>query len=249
MSTEVLKSFFRGVVAALVVVGASAAVPLPEPTEVEGNFADPKPVGSGDTSTPGQFSWGSPPSLFTYDTSAITPEGSGWDIGIFSYSNGASAAGGSTNVNLTLDIKFDGSSTALPFPFVLKIVNSDNVTPDQWDDLFGDGLGVGPDDELGAADASRDTVQIKSPLPFPVGDYTLTLSFIPIESIDPNTGLFSGITSDGSQFSVLEDSTASARVIASITPGKQSSVPDGGSTLALLGSVIASLGIARRIRR
>jgi hypothetical protein len=242
-----------------------AADPLPVPSAVTGVFSSPVP--SGDVSVPGLFIWGLPESAFSYEAQPVTAEGIGWDIGEFRYFNGASGAGGASSVNLDLEIGFLGGIPATQtFPFKLEIFNSDNVSPAQVD-ADTDNNGVDSGDVIEAANRSRDTVKISNPLPFAFGDYTLTLSFLPVRGLDidgdtiddqfveidpggfPGTRTFSGVTTDGSQFSVLEGFEASARVIATITPNSSSNVPDAGSTLALLGSVFASMTLMRRSRR
>lgn len=162
------------------------------------------------------------PSYFQYDDSIpapVTPS-TGFDVGQFQYFNGSSEdTGGATNVTFKLNVDIDSIPTS--FLFSMSISNTFNTLD---------------------AIASRDTV-IATSLPLIGATYDASISFVLASSFEPGEAL-------DNAFSVDEFSGATARLILTLVPtGGGTGVPDGGSTLALLGSAFASLSVWRRNRR
>jgi len=196
-----------------------------------GTFVNP--TGGPDLVTTGDntssFSWGtghySDPSQLTYTGKTfegIVPE-QAFSIGTLTYFNGTVLGGTEAlSVDLLTLLQFTApSGLAQSFDFGFQLINTPNI---------------GNDEE------NADTVFLSSFFPttiFTVDgiDYTLKLGF-------------GSVVGDGfseiDQFSVFEGSTASADLVGIITASAPQSVPDSGSTLALMAMAIVGVGGLRQ---
>lgn len=199
--------------------------------ESSGTFVNPK--GGPDLVTSGvntdKFTWGTgvgtPPSMLSYTGklfAGIVPE-QAFSIGTLTYFNGTVLSGTeATFVALRTLLDFTApSGLAQSLDFDFKLINTPNN---------------GNDEE------SADTVFLSSLFPttiFTVDgvDYTLKLGF---GSVVGNG--FSEIN----QFSVLEGYEAAADLVGIITASAPRSVPDSGSTLALMAMAIVGVGGLRQ---
>jgi VPDSG-CTERM motif len=94
----------------------------------------------------------------------------------------------------------------------------------------------------GSATQNADSVSLSSPLPTTIFtidgvDYSLKMGFGSLKR-----GLFSQVN----EFTVVEGGKASAKLVGIITASKPQSVPDSGSTLALMAMAIVGVGGVRQ---
>jgi hypothetical protein len=196
-----------------------------------GTFVDP--TGGPDLVTTGvntdTFTWGTgvgtPPSLLNYTGkvfAGIVPEQS-FSIGTLKYFNGTLMAGTEAeSVALRTLLEFTApSGLAQSFDFDFKLINTPNIGNDE---------------------DNADKVSLSSLFPttiFTVDgvDYTLKLEFGSVVS-----GGFSKVN----EFSVFEGSTAYADLVGTITASAPPSVPDSGSTLAMMAMAIVGVGGLRQ---
>lgn len=189
------------------------------------------PVGPATMVTTGtgtsSFTWGNgaPPSSLSFAGGAFsTPGESLFTVGTLTYYNGAIVAGTQADmVDLYLTLAFTNPAGIIEnFNYTLGLINTLNT---------GDPI----------ASADYVTLPSVSNTVFTAGgiDYTLRLEF----------GNFSGASFGGpNEFRVLEGQTASVQILGNITTNL-AGVPDGGSTLTMLGLALASLAAVRRQSR
>jgi hypothetical protein len=188
------------------------------------------PVGPGGMVTTGagtsSFTWGtgSPSSLSIAGNAFSTPAETAFLVGVLTYHNGTIVSGtNADSVDMLLTLSFTSPvGVSQSFSYNLGLINTLNNT--------------------GTPEGDADIVTLPSVPSTTFTDgidtYTLQLGF----------ANFSASSFGGpNEFRVFENETATVDVVGKITTNLHG-VPDNGSTLALLGLALASVGFIRRKR-
>ena len=227
-STRLLKPLLVVAIACCAMLGNAWAISIGG--DSAGIFVSPDPgadnpsmtVAGVGTST---FAWGAggdPSTLHYQNVPFSSTSETPFKIGTLTYYNGGiTAQTGADGVSLNLNVTFTlPSGVNQNFLYAMQLINTSNTT-----------------DPIASAD-----YLILSTFPTSVFDisgttYTLTLGFQNL------TG--GGFLQTGNQLHVLEEETATADLIGTVTTDI-SGVPDGASTLGLLGLAMTSLVALRR---